>query len=67
MSVELGPNDSSVEVGPTGTTPTTHKVEPGKSADIPVPDVPPGTILLVRIGRGSHARFHLVEVVATFR
>lgn len=65
IHVEVGPNDSTVEVseGPSGST-STHDVTPGKTASIPVPSVPPGTVLSVTVGKGPRARIVLVEVVA---
>ena len=62
--VEVGPNDTTVEVD-AGTKPvTSHPVQPGKTATIPVPPVTPGTILAVTVGKGLRARMILVEVVA---
>jgi len=65
IDVDVGPNDSSVEVsaGSSGNT-TSHDVSPGKQAHIPVPSVPGGTILTITVGRGLRARIILVEVIA---
>jgi len=65
MNVQVGPNETSVEIS-TGTQvgTTTHSVAPNKTATIPVPPVPGGTILTVTVGNGEHTRTILVEVVA---
>ncbi len=67
IEVDVGPNDTSVEVS-TGSLPgtTVHKVTPGKRASIPVPNVPGGTILSVSVGQGARARVVLIEVIALF-
>ncbi len=68
VTVEVGPNDSTVEVKDGDPNHSkSYDVEPGKTAQIPVPNVPPGTVLLIRVGRGARARLLMVEVVATFR
>ena len=66
MTVEVGPNDTTVEVtnATTGAT-TTHGVEPGKSATIPVPSVPGGTMLIVTVGTGLRTRIIFVEVISS--
>ena len=63
--VDVGPNDSTVEVSVNGSGHTTStQVSPGKQASIPVPDVPPGTLLHVSVGKGNRERIILVEVIA---
>lgn len=64
--VSVGPNDNFVEVKDsyTGTT-TSHKVEPGKDITLPVPNLPGGTIIQIRVGNGSRSRSKLVEVIST--
>lgn len=65
VTVNVGPNDSSVEVSSAGSSDTTtHDVEPNKDAAIPVPNVPPGTILMITVGKGLRARVIEVEVIA---
>jgi hypothetical protein len=65
FSIEIGPNDSTVEVSSTmGGKTYTFPVVPGKQADLPVPPVPAGTTLIVTVGRGSRRRVHAMEVVA---
>ncbi len=65
MTVEVGPNDSTVEVS-VGSSEQTQSipVPPGKTAVIPVPNVPAGTVLWVSVGKGLRRRTILVEVVA---
>jgi len=68
IQVEIGPNDTEVEVSEAGVgTPTRHPVPPGKTATIPVPNVPGGTLLYVSVGKGRRARIILVEVFALLR
>ena len=65
FEVEVGTGDPSVEVSTPGPGSTkSYPVPPGKKVTIPVPPVPGGTILLVRVGRGLRARIILVEVIA---
>ena len=65
ITVNVGPNDSTVEVSVAGSSDTSnHDVEPNKDASIPIPNVPPGTILFITVGKGLRARFIEVEVVA---
>jgi hypothetical protein len=67
ISVDVGPNDSSVEISQVGGGPvTTVPVTPGKAASIPLPNVPGGAVLYVRVGRGNRARIMVVEVVSSF-
>lgn len=64
VEVDVGPNDSTVEVSdgsPTGKT--SHRVAPGKRATIPIPNAPGGTILTVTVGTGVRARGIYVEVI----
>lgn len=64
--VGLGPNDTTVEISQAGGGPVTKvKVEPGKQASIPVPNVPGGAVLYVQIGTGARARILVVEVIST--
>lgn len=66
ITVDVGPNDSSVEIqdGVSGNT-RSYDVEPGKTTQIPVPPVPAGTALIVTVGRGRRARQILIEVIST--
>jgi hypothetical protein len=65
IQVDVGPNDSVVEVsaGSSQTT-TSHQVQPGKQANIPIPEVVGGTILSITVGRGARARVIFVEVIS---
>lgn len=68
IEVEVGPNDTTVEVS-SGTQAGTkvYTVTPGKTVSIPVPPVPGGTIVSVSVGTGARARVVLVEVIALMR
>ncbi len=47
-----------------GGTATTHPVDPATGkASIPVPPVPPGTVLAVYVGKGLRRRIILIEVL----
>ncbi|HEB53115.1 MAG TPA: hypothetical protein ENI87_07675 [bacterium] len=65
MKVEVGPNHDHVTVsaGVAGET-FDYDVPPDKIATIPVPPVPPGTVLKVTVGRGARRRVIYVEVVS---
>ena len=65
IRVDVGPNDTTVEVSsPGGGGVTGYPVTPNKTARIPVPDVPPGTVLHVTIGKGNRLRVLVVLVTA---
>lgn len=65
VSVDVGPNDSTIEVSAAGSDKTqSHSVTPNKTATFPVPQVPPGTILFITVGKGLRARVIEVEVIA---
>lgn len=63
--IEIGPNENTVQVnsGTPGET-QSYRVEPDKTATIPIPPVPPGTILAVFVGNGEHMRLIYIQVVA---
>jgi hypothetical protein len=63
IEVDVATNDPSVEISD-GASSSSHPVGPGKRVTIPVPPVPPGTVLAVVVGRGLRARVRLVEVIA---
>ena len=64
MTIDIGPNQDTVEVSEVGHTATTkHSVTPGRSANIPVPNVPGGTLLYVSVGTGLDMTVIVVEVV----
>jgi hypothetical protein len=66
VTVEVGPNDTTVDVSAFGSgTTSTYPVDPGKQANIPVPpNTPPGTILHITVGAGLRMRIIEVLVVA---
>ena len=65
VSVDVGPNDSSVEVSVAGSgNSTSHDVEPNKEASVTIPNVPPGTIIYITVGKGLRLRIIQVEVIA---
>lgn len=65
ITVNVGPNDSTVEISVAGTDKAqVVDVEPNKDATITVPPVPPGTFLFVTVGKGLRARVIVVEVIA---
>ncbi len=67
ISVNVGPNDTSVDVKVAGSSDSsTFDVDPGKNVNIPVPPVPGGTLLFVTVGKGLRARIIVVEVVSSF-
>ena len=65
VTVNVGPSDASVEViNPATGEVTTHPVEPGKDTQVPIPNVPGGTILILRAGKGLNSRNVVIEVIA---
>jgi hypothetical protein len=65
VQVQVGPNDSTVEVSVGGSSDSTsHDVSPGKGVTIPVPPVPQGTILYISVGKGLRRRLIVLEVIA---
>ena len=65
ITVNVGSADDVVEIGIGGSTDTQSFNVPGdKDAQVPVPPVPPGTVLVVRVGKGARTRRFLVTVVA---
>ena len=66
ITIGVGPNDPSIEVVDTATGQSTaFPVTPGKDTQVPVPNVPSGTILHIRVGKGLRRRILVVEVVTT--
>lgn len=65
VDVQVGPNDSTVEVSVGGSSNSdSHPVDPGKSVTIPVPPVPQGTLLYISVGKGLRRRLIVLEVIA---
>ena len=64
ITVNVGTNDPSVEISndTTGET-STVRVAPGKDTSVTIPEVPGGTILYVRVGKGLRAQIIVVEVI----
>lgn len=65
ITVNVGPNDTSVEISIAGS----EKVEsvpvpPNKDAVVTVPAVPPGSYVLITVGKGLRTRVIVVEVIA---
>jgi len=64
FQVESGTSDPTIEVTDVATGVTqSFPVDPSKSTSIPVPAVPPGSVLIVSVGRGRRARVALIEVL----
>lgn len=67
IEVETGTNGGTVEVSEVGSTATTsHSVGPTGKSSIPVPNLPQGGYLVVRMGKPPNTRLILVEVIAPF-
>jgi hypothetical protein len=65
VTVNVGPNDETVEISPSGSEDSESFEVPGdKDTPIPVPPVPPGTTIVIRIGKGKRKRRIFVEVIA---
>ena len=64
IDVQVGPNDSAVQVSSGPGSTTTHDVPGTKAVTIPVPPVAGGTMLVVTVGKGLRRRVVLVEVIA---
>jgi hypothetical protein len=68
IDVEIGPNEVSIDMGEVGAGErASFAVGSGRRLSVPVPQVPPGTLLAITVGRGLRAKVLLVEVVATAR
>jgi hypothetical protein len=65
VTVNVGPNDSSLNVvnNSTGDS-SSQNVTPGKDTSVTIPNVPPGTIILIEIGTGLNKRVFMIEVIA---
>jgi len=65
VTVNVSPNDPSIEVTDPATGATTNvPVSPGKDTQVPIPNVPGGSFLTIKVGTGRRARIILVEVIA---
>jgi hypothetical protein len=65
VTVKVGPNDDTLDVvnNSTGDS-TTISVSSGKDTSVQLPNVPPGTIVIIRIGTGPNARHLPVLIIA---
>lgn len=63
IPVEVGSEDTFVEMDAGTPIVVRHPVKPGRVTHIPVPNVPPGTVLLITVGSGMNIRSVLVEVI----
>lgn len=64
ITVDVGTADQTIEIGVGAGETKTYPVGPDRTARIPVPNVPSGTVLVLSCGRGRRARIVLVEVIA---
>lgn len=65
ITVNVGPNDSSVSVSdPVSQTTVSYDVEPGKDTTIQIPNVPGGTLIQVWAGKGINRKLITIEVVS---
>ena len=59
----LVPGDPFVEVSTGGTQATNVPVNPGKQAQVPIPNLPAGTVVVISVGKGLKRRILVVEIV----
>jgi hypothetical protein len=64
IDIEVAPGVVFVDVGPAGSATTRYSVPKGRTVTVPVPPVPPGTVLIVSTGTGLRRRVVFIEVVA---
>ncbi len=64
VNVRVGTNDGSVESNSGGSGTQSHEVPPSKSVPLPIPVVPPGTMIAVSVGKGLRQRVILIEVIS---
>lgn len=65
IDITLGSNESTIDIKDSHTGEvTTMKVPPGKDITLPVPNLPGGTIIAIRIGNGARSRTIFVEIIA---
>jgi hypothetical protein len=62
VTVESG--DSSVTVSTSGTEGADYPVPSGGSVTVPVPPAPPGTIVVIAVGKGNRKRTLYVQIIA---
>jgi len=65
VSVDVGVNESEVELTEVGGGFSSKAtVEPGKTANIPIPGVQGGSVLILKLGKGPRARMMVIEVIS---
>lgn len=65
VNVDVGVNETDVELTEVGGGfSSTATVEPGKTASLPIPGVPGGAVLILKLGKGPRARMMVIEVVS---
>ena len=64
ITVQVASNDPSIEVLVVGTGQCQSvPVGPGKTTSVPVPNVPPGSVLLLMVGKPGRRSYLVVEIV----
>lgn len=63
ITIDVAGNDATVEITAPGQGTRSHRVPPNRRVVVPVPNVPPGSVLLVSVGHGLRGQGVLVEVV----
>ena len=65
ITINVGPSDQTVEVGVLGTPDSTrYQVQANKDTPLPIPPVPAGTVLVIRVGKGPNRHRILITVVS---
>jgi hypothetical protein len=65
ITIDVGTADDVVEVGIAGSKDLTkYTVPASKSLSVPVPAADPGTVVVVRVGKGKRTRLFYVTIVA---
>lgn len=64
VTIDAGTNDGDITVVDPTTGASVHvPAAPGKGTEIPMPNAPGGTIVIVRVGRGLRCSYLLIEIV----
>jgi len=64
ITITVGPNDTTLDLQQNdGQVLASIPVTPGKSVSIPVPPLPPGASLVVRLGNAERKRARIVEIL----
>lgn len=64
ITIEVGTNDTTVEVTAPGVGKITYDVPPGKTLTFPVPNVSAPTAVTIAVGRGLNRKVIIVEVIS---